>query len=123
MNSYITLDNKQYSTTQKVWRPRTIKPSGVRLTLLGNLDSTYGAGPLFEFTGEIRAEVTPKTGYGSPSDLKASLEKKQGLSFTDHLGASYTVHVRDFEESSLSPLWDGGGNVMFYSTTLVGKRT
>lgn len=121
MNNYITLDSKKYVTPQQGWIPRVIKPSTVRLTLLGAIDATYGPGNILEWQAEIEAAVSPASGYGSPSDLRTSLQKVVGLSFTDHFSTSHTVHVRGFEETSMSPMWDGSSNVVIFNVTLMGQ--
>lgn len=121
MNSWITLDTKKYKTPQQGWIPRVIKPSTIRLTLLGAIDATYGPGNILEWQAEIEADVSPATGYGTPGDLRESLKKVVGLSFTDHFNGSHTVHVRGFEESSMSPMWDGSSNTVIFNVTLMGQ--
>jgi len=121
MNSYITLDGYRYATAQKTWQPETPKAMTPRLTLAGNLDVTFGPGITKVWTGEIQARVTPKTNYGTPAQLRASLEKIQGLSFTDHYGTSYTVYIQGFKERSYTPSWDGASNAMYFNVRMVGK--
>jgi hypothetical protein len=121
MNSYITLDGKKYQTLQKNWLPETQKSMTTRLTLAGSLDVTFGPGSIKIWSGEIKARVSPATGYGSPSDLRTSLDKLTGLSFTDHLGNSYTVYTQGYKERSYTPVWDGTSNLINFSVRLVGK--
>lgn len=121
MNSYITLDGKKYVTVAENWRPPVReKPMMVRYTLLGSLDVTYGPGAPIAWEGEIRADVTPATGYGSPSDLITSLMKKEGITFIDHSGTSCTVHaVGPFPQRSLQNVWDGPENTIYTHARLV----
>ena len=121
MNSYITLDGKKYATAAKTWTPVPSKPGSVRLNLNGQMDATYGAGVLLRWEGDILARMTPLSGYGSPADLRASLIKTQGLTFTDHYGTAYTVHVFRYKERSLSPNWDGATNEIKFQVELTGQ--
>ena len=121
MNSYITLDGKKYSTAQKTWQPETPKAMTPRLTLAGDLDVTFGPGVTKVWTGEIKARVTPATGYGTPNELRTSLDKITGLTFLDHLGNSYTVYVQGYKERSYTPAWDGSSNAMYFNVRMVGK--
>ena len=106
MNSYITLDSYKYSTTQKRWAPTIVKPGTVRFTIEGAIDATYAPNVFYVWTGEIRADASPAIGYGSIDNLKATLVKRESVTFYDHYGNSHTVHiVGDMPESYLQPDW------------------
>lgn len=121
MNAYITLDSYKYATVQKTWQPETPKAMTPRVTLAGTLDVTFGPGVTKVWTGEIKAHVTAASGYGTPTNLRASLVKLSGLSFTDHLGNSYTVYIQGFKERSYTPAWDGGSNHILFNVRMVGQ--
>lgn len=123
MNSYITLDSKKYLCPHKKWIPTRHKPMTMRRTLDGNLDVTYGSGIFNEWRGQIRAYASSApSGYGTVSDLRATLEKQCGVSFTDHYGTSYTVHsISPFPEDSLGPGWDSPSNTIDIEVVLVAE--
>lgn len=120
MNSYITFDGYRYKATHQNWSPAAEhKPSTVRPTLLGGLDATYGPVTILEWRGEIEAPIVASAPWGTIANLRTSLRKRAGLSFTDHYGQTYTVHaVGPFGERSLSPKWDSPSNKIYKSVTL-----
>jgi len=121
MNSYITLDGKKYKTVHKQWTPGGDKPATLRRTLLGSLDVTYGPGTFNDWQGKIEAPVTPIDGsWGTITDLRTTIAKTSNMSFTDHYGTSYTVHVLGpFQEESRSPMWDGSSNAIYVKMRIV----
>ncbi len=121
--SYVILDGNKYGALQTAWVPSVSNPMSARVTLAATLDTTWGTNEVYEFLGELRADVTPATGYGSPAQLRTSLKKKLQLSFTDHYGVAYTIAVRGFEERSHSPAWEGVDNAMFFNTQIFGVLT
>jgi hypothetical protein len=95
-----------------------------RILADGSLDVTHGPTTVYLFQGEIAADVTPDSGYGSISNLRASLVKKQAFSFTDHYGTTYTVHaIGPFPERALSPKWDSASNIFYVSVQFKGVVT
>lgn len=123
MNNYITFDSKKYITTAKTWHPEPIVPQTIRVNLDGNLDVTFGPASLQVFVGEIEAPVSPGSGYGSVSDLRTTLAKKQTLSLTDHYGTAHTVAVQGpVIERSLAPKWDGSSNKVYFKVRLIAKQ-
>lgn len=121
--SYVTLDTKKYAALQQAWIPSVSNPMTARVTLAGTLDTTWGTDEVYNWQGELRADVTPDSGYGSPSDLRTSLKKKQQLAFTDHYGVSYNIAVTGFQERSHSPNWEGTDNAMFFAIEIFGVTT
>jgi hypothetical protein len=116
MNNYISFEGKRYITPAKTWQPTTIKPSNVRPTLLGGMDATYGPATILEWSGLIEAPVTATAPWGAIADLRGSLRKRAGVSFTDHYGYTYTVHViGPTPEKSNSPKWDAPSNKIYIS--------
>lgn len=123
MNNYITLDNKKYHTPATQWKPDIQKPATVRVTILGSVDATYGPASIPGWEGEIEAAVTPETGFGSISDLRATLSKCEEVVFSDHYGANYYVHVLGpFQQDSKSPMWDGASNKLSMRVKLMRSR-
>jgi hypothetical protein len=122
-NSYVTLDGNKYAALQQAWIPVITNPVTARVTLAADLDTTWGTDEVYEFQGELRCDVTPASGYGSPATLRTSLKKKQQLVFIDHYGVSYTIAVLGFSERSHSPNWEGVGNAMFFSVEIFGVLT
>lgn len=120
--SYITLDGYKYTTLQQSWVPTVSNPSTARLTLAGDLDTTWGVAEVYNFSGEVRADVSPASGYGSPDNLRTSLKKKQQLSFTDHYGTVHSIAVAGFEERSHSPGWDATDNAFFFTLSMFGVK-
>ena len=106
MNNYITLDSYKYSTSQERWAPVIVKPGTVRFTIEGTVDATYASNVFYIWNGEIRAEAVAAGGYGSMDTLRATLIKRQGVTFIDHYGSSHSVHiVGEMMESFLQPDW------------------
>jgi hypothetical protein len=129
MNNYITLDTYKYKTLQRAWVPSRNTPSTSRVTLLGDLDITFGHVTLLTYQGELVGPVSvadtskyPGGGWGTITELRASLGKKQALAFTDHEGLTMNVHARGpYPERNLLPDWDNTNNLVYVMVTLVGK--
>ena len=123
MNDYITLDGYKYRTAFKTWRPAILPMANSRILANGALDLVHGPTVVYIFAGEITADVTPDSGFGSISNLRATLEKKQALSLTDHYSTAYTVHaIGPFPERSLSPKWDSASNIFYVSVQFKGVK-
>jgi hypothetical protein len=119
MNNYITLDSKQYKTNGKNWKPEDIVPSTERILLSGVHDVTFAAATLLVWSGQIEAPVIAAGSWGTITDLRTSLRKRQLLSFTDHYGTAYNVKATGpFKEDSKSVKWDGNSNVIFVQVRL-----
>ena len=112
MNNYITLDTLRYAAVYPDFGPIRSKAATERITLSGASDVTYGPGTTVEYSGTIKAPVTPRTGaWGDIDDLRATLEKREALPFIDPYGVAYTVYVMGpHGEDSISPVWDGASN-------------
>lgn len=112
MNNYITLDGKKYKVPSKQWQPVTTKPNTVRMTLLGEVDVTFGGATITEWQGQIEGPVTPQDGsWGSISDLRATLAKRQEIAMIDHFGVACTVVcIGPFKEDSFMSAWDASSN-------------
>lgn len=121
MNAFITLDGNKYTCPGEAWSPEVLKPSTIRITTLGDLDTTYGPANFGVWGGFIRAYVTPSSGFGTPAQLRTSLQKQQGLSFTDHYGVTRTIHVQGYKEKSATVMWDGTDNYIDFAVALKGK--
>jgi hypothetical protein len=123
MNDYVTLDGNKYKAPFGQWDPEVEKPSSVRLTLGGSIDVTYGPGIVDVWDGFLKTTNDPteqSNGFGSPDDLDTTYRKTQTVSFTDHHGDSYTVHiVGRKKQKSNTPDWEGEGTSIYYSVTLV----
>jgi hypothetical protein len=118
---YITLDGNKYPTKFKNWGPRFDKHSTLRFTLNGSMDATYGPGELYSWVGEIKAHITPPgAGYGTPAQLRATLKKKGAIAMVDHYGDTYSVHVKNYLESSFTPDWTSPENAIFFNVKLEG---
>jgi hypothetical protein len=121
MNNYITLDGFKYVTPFGKWTPVMDKPATARIDLLGGLDVTYGPATWQRWQGMIEVAANPTTGYGSPYELRATLAKRTAVTFVDHYGETYNVHLLGpFPEMSFTPVWDGNSNVIFFQLTVVG---
>lgn len=121
-NTYITLDGKYYKTLQKNWRELPIVPSTARLLLSGDLDVTYGPTDLMIWEGEIAADVSPASGYGSDTDLYTTLRKTTTVDFTDHRGTTYSdIHIEATNARSLLPDWDNVNNTIYVAVKITGK--
>ena len=119
MNSYITLDSLKYSTTQQRWVPTTLKPGSVRFTIEGTIDGTYGPDVFYVWQGEIRAPASAGAGWGTISDLRTTLAKRQSLTFIDHWGTSHPVHiVGEMPERFLTPDW--ASSLGFVQVRIIG---
>ena len=72
--------------------------------------------------GEIKIDVDEsREGWGSIGDLKVTCRKKQRVALIDHYGNSYDAHIRGYKQRSLSPMWDGPSNVMYYTVMIEAK--
>lgn len=122
MNNYITLGSKRYSTKANKWDPRLIKPSTIRAVHTGSMDATYGPVAFKVWEGDIKVRANEtRTEYGTVTNLESSLATMGGITFIDHYGTSYTVHIQEYQRGSLTPVWDGASNVLFYNVRLQGK--
>ena len=120
MNNYVTLDGKKYSCPFKEWEPVFEKPVSARFTWAGAADVTFGNGGYKTWSGSIRAQVTPASGFGSVSDIRNTIAKLTTVGFQDHYGdKTYTVAVEQIgPERSISAKWDGASNVIFFPVRL-----
>jgi len=122
MNAYITLDGSKYTTLHRNWQEGAITPSTSRVLLNSEYDSTFGPSTKITWEGEIKVDVSEaREGWGSISDLKTTCKKKQRVTFVDHYSNSYDAHVRGYKQRSLSPMWDGSSNVMYYTVMIEAK--
>jgi hypothetical protein len=120
MKNYIILDTKQYMTVFGEWQPLINKPSSVRYLWNGNTDVTYGPGLPQEWRGMVRVPVTASGSWGSISNMRTTLMKKQSVSFTDHYEETYSVHIiGEITEDSFTPGWDNATNVFHIPVRLV----
>jgi hypothetical protein len=112
MNNYITLDGKKYKVPSKQWLPVTTKPNTVRLTLLGEVDVTFGSCVIKEYQGQIEGPVTPQdASWGSITDLRDTLTKRQEITMIDHFEETFTVVcIGPFKEESFMSAWNAASN-------------
>jgi len=125
MNNYITLDTKKYKCPWKTWFPHdSTVPSEARMMLDGSLDATFGPAVVLTWSGEIIAPNTPEgAGWGTASDLLTSLQKKTTLSFTDHLGTTYTIVSRGtIKRKSLHANWDAASNEFYFNVNFMAVQ-
>lgn len=86
------------------------------------LDITWGPATIYIFQGEIIADNLP----GSEArthivELRASLAKRNKLSFTDHYGNQYSVvAIGPFPEKAISPSLRSLSNLIYVTVQLVG---
>ena len=115
MNNYVTLDGHKYHCPFREWEQQVEKSMNVRYAWGNTVDVTFGNGSFTTWTGALRANVTPETGFGSVSDIRNTMAKDELLTFIDHYGNTYTVVVQNNgAERSLSPRWDGASNAIFF---------
>jgi hypothetical protein len=121
MNNYVTLDGKRYIAPHGGFFPMRNKPATERITLSGASDITFGSGTMLEWIGMLIAPVTPiDSNWGDIDDLRATLEKRQGLGFTDFYGVATTVYAMDkHAEESISPMWDAATNEIRFTVRLI----
>jgi hypothetical protein len=120
MNAYITLDGFKYATIHKQWAPTKERPVVIKKLLSGGRNVTFGPSMTNQWAGVITVPVTPATGYGAISDLRATYAKLTTLTFVDHYGVTYSVVIdRHVGEASLTPVWDAGTNMFQVNITLV----
>jgi hypothetical protein len=123
MNAYITFDGLKYRTSHKTWKVAIQPMANSRILADGTLDVTHGPTTAYLFTGELMADVTPDTGFGSVVQLRISLAKKQAFTFIDHYGSTYTIHaIGPFPERSLSPKWDSSSNIFYVTIQFKGIK-
>ena len=121
MNNYITLDGKKYKTNANDWEFRPMNPRTFRSTLSGSTDSTYGPVSLFAWAGSIVVPVTPiDAGWGGITNFKATINKQEDLTLTDHYGTAYTIMIMLSGMNSLTPKWDGAENEIHYAVEMMG---
>jgi hypothetical protein len=124
MNNYITLDDKKYKCPAKQWQPVTTKPNSVRVTLLGEVDVTFGSATIREWQGQIEGPVSVPDGtWGTVDDLRATLAKRQELPLIDHFGISHTVVcIGPFKEEPFMSMWDSASNHFNVSARIIKVR-
>jgi hypothetical protein len=120
-NAYITLDGNRYAALRKSWKPVPVKASQDRLNLDGTRDVTYGPAAFVDYQGELVAATSPSdTAYGSYADLLQTIAKTESVSFTDHFGTTYYVHVLGpYELRASLPDWDSASNVWYVNVRIV----
>lgn len=128
--SYIILDGYRYKTLSKQWRPAITRPASPRLTLLGNLETTFGVGALKRWAGLIsvpHGETAPEPAdgsqFGNIVSLRDTLIKRSALTFVDHNGITYSeaVLTGPFEEESLVSVWNSATNKYFVQVQITAK--
>ncbi len=128
--TYIILDGYRYKTLAKGWTPQTLRPATPRLTLLGDMEATFGAGALSKWEGMIsvshgETDITPADGtqYGSIYTLRRTLKKSQQVSFTDHNGITYSeaVLTGPFNEQTAINVWNSSSNKYYVSLQITAK--
>lgn len=127
---YIILDGYRYKTLAKQWRPVTARPATARLTLLGEMEGTFGVGTMMRWDGQISVRhgeeaPLPADGseYGNIFTLRATMQKREALAFTDHNGAAFpeTVMIGPFDETALVNVWNSNTNKYYVRVQLVAK--
>jgi len=122
MNTYITLDGNKYTTLHRNWQEGIVNPSTSRILLNQEHDSTFGPAGKITWSGEIKIDANEsREGWGTISTLKVTCKKTQRVGFNDHFGNYYGVHVKGYKQRSLSPMWDGSSNVMYYTMIIEAK--
>jgi hypothetical protein len=120
MNAYVTLDGYKYSAPHGNWSPQTERPVVIKRLLSGNTNVTFGPAPMVRWVGMLNADVSPATGFGSITNLRATCAKLTQLSFTDHYGDTFNVILdRSVGEDSLTPQWDGASNKFRVTLTVI----
>lgn len=129
-NSYIILDGYRYKALAKQWKPAIQRPATPRLTLLGDMEATFGTAALMKWEGLIRVshgESSPGAADGTRDGniftLRATLKKRQALAFTDHYGTAYSeaVLVGPFDEDSLVNVWNSTANKYLVRVMITAK--
>jgi hypothetical protein len=129
-NSYVVLDGYRYKTLAKGWTPATARPATPRLTLLGEMEATFGAGALAKWEGLIavphgETTILPADGtlYGSIYTLRATVRKCQVVPFTDHNGTLYSeaVLIGPFDEQTLINIWNNPSNKYYVRLQITAK--
>lgn len=129
-NAYIILDGYRYKTLAKQWRPMLNRPASPRLTLLGDMEATFGVGALQRWEGQIsvphgESAPLPANGslYGNIYTLRETIKKRQALAFTDHYGVVYAeaVMTGPFDETALLNVWNSTSNKYYVRVALTAK--
>ncbi len=124
MNDYIILcirggTQLKYRTPADKWLPISTPLASHRFTLLGALDTTYGASTMKSWEGEIIA-YNALTGFGTPAQLMTVLTSKSELFFQDHFGATQYVRAfGSFTPRYLNPVWDSASNKAYIPVQLI----
>lgn len=122
MNDYISIDSKKYTTLHRNWEESALTPSTSRILLNGGYDSSFGPSTKIVWNGEIRIDASEaRAGWGVIADFKTVCKKKDRVTFIDHYGNSYDAHLKGYKQRSLSPMWDGASNVMYYVVMIEAK--
>jgi hypothetical protein len=128
--AYIILDGYRYKTLAKQWRPMTVRPATPRITLLGDLEGTFGVAALMRWEGLISVPhgdsapgAADGTLFGNIYTLRATLAKRQALTMTDHNGTVYSeaVLTGPFEEQALVNVWDSAANKYYVRVAITAK--
>ncbi len=128
--TYIILDGYRYKTLAKGWTPQTLRPATPRLTLLGDMEATFGAGALAKWEGLItvphgEVPINPSDGtqYGTIYTLRNTLKKSQQVAFTDHNGKVYSeaVLTGPFNEQSAINIWNSASNRYLVTLQITAK--
>jgi len=128
--TYIILDGYRYKTLAKQWRPVINRPATPRLTLLGNMEATFGTEALMRWDGMISVKhgdaapgAADGTLEGNIFTLRATIRKRQALAFTDHNGTLYgeAVLTGPFDEQSLVNVWNSSSNKYFVRVMITAK--
>ena len=100
----------------------------VRVNVDGTLDVTSPRPRRVTWAGEIKLAGTPSSTPPLGQDLgntsrgiETTLAKLEAVTFVDHFGDSYSVHIRPFGTRSLTPVWDAASNALYYGMTLIGE--
>lgn len=127
---YIILDGYRYKALAKNWKPMTIRPATVRLTLLGDMEGTFGSNALMKYEGflsVVHGESAPGaadgTLYGNIYTLRETLTKKTSLTMTDHNGTAFSevVLIGPFDEQMLTNIWNSADNKYFVRVEIMAK--
>jgi hypothetical protein len=118
--SFVSVDGKKYVTPARAWMPVETKPSQVRITLAGALDTTYGEKCLLEWRGDLMAPyAVTDSSFGTISDLLTSLRKKTQLTFIDHFEVSRSADISgQMARRSITPIWNANSTKWYISVTI-----
>lgn len=119
MNDYITLDSWRYKCRFPDWRPWFFKPGTIRYTLGGNSDATYGTAVPQGWEGAIEVPYEDSGSYGGRSEFETSIKTLGPISFTDHFGSTYNVHiVGQVTFEAIKPMYDADDTKLYYMVRL-----